>query len=141
MRTTDFLDTRDLNEKREELKTQIFDAFIEEFPQYEEITESYEDINFDEEEIQGFLDLWNDEIEEIKEIDNIEDECSEFNFGETLINEDYFTEYVKELLTDCGYISSDFPHWIEINWEETASNVMQEYSELEYQGQTFYFRS
>jgi len=137
----DYLDTRDLEEKRNNLKEEIFNAFIEEFPQYEEMTESYEDIKQDEEEIQGFLDLWNTEIEEIEAIDSIENECSEFFHGETLINEDCFEEYVKELLTDCGYISKDFPYWIEIDWSSTSENVKQDYSDLEYQGETYYFRS
>ncbi|WP_439132419.1 hypothetical protein [Polaribacter sp.] len=137
----DYLDTRDLEEKRNDLKEQIFNAFIEEFPQYEEITESYEDIKQDKEEITSFIDLWNTEIEEIEEINEIENDCSEFYYGETLINENYFEEYVKDLLTDCGYISKDFPHWVEIDWNSTAENVQQDYSQCDYQGETFYFRS
>lgn len=136
----DYLDTRDLAETMENLKDEVFCAFIEEFPQYEEITESYEDIKQNEEEIQSFLDLWKNEIEEIEEIQEIENNCSEFSFGEALINGNYFEEYVKDLLTDCGYISRDFPHWIEIDWEATSENIKQDYSEIEYKNETYYFR-
>ena len=58
-----------------------------------------------------------------------------------MIEEDDFEDYVRELLVDCGYISKDFPYWIEIDWEATSENVKQDYSELEYKGETYYFRS
>lgn len=38
----------------------------------------------------------------------------------TLIRDSYFTEYAEELVTDCGYISKDFPHWIAVDWDATA---------------------
>ena len=38
------LDTRDLAERRDELKQEILDSFLENFPHYEEMTESFEDI-------------------------------------------------------------------------------------------------
>lgn len=135
------IDTRDLIERRDELKQNILDSFLEIFPQYEDQTEEYEDILFDEEEIQSWKEDWEDEIKEIEEINNIEDECREFDFGETLIREDEWEDYVKDLLEDCGYIPKDFPSWIEIDWDATANNVKQDYSEVEYQGDTYYFRA
>ena len=47
-----YLDTRDLIEERDNLKQQILDSFLENFPHYEEMTESFEDIRFEEEEIE-----------------------------------------------------------------------------------------
>ena len=44
-------------------------------------------------------------------------------------------------LKGCGYISDDFPSWIEIDWEATAENVKQDYSELEYEGETYFYRA
>ena len=38
-------------------------------------------------------------------------------------------DFTQNLLDDLGYIPKDFPSWIEIDWEATASNVMQEYIE------------
>jgi len=46
------IDTRNLIEKREALKQEILDSFLEHFPHYEEMTESFEDIRFEEEEIE-----------------------------------------------------------------------------------------
>ena len=137
----DCIDTRDLIEKRDELKQQILDSFLETFEHYEDRTECFEDILFEEEEIQNWKEDWLDEIAEICEIDKIEDELgSEFDYGVTLVHEDYFEEYAKELLIDCGYISKDFPSWIEIDWEATANNVKQDYTGVEYQGETYYGR-
>jgi len=137
----DYIDTRDLIEKRDELKQQILDSFLETFKHYEDQTECFDDILFEEEEIQNWKEDWLDEIAEICEIEKIEDELgSEFEYGVTLIHEDYFEEYTEELLIDCGYISKDFPSWIEIDWEATANNVKQDYTEVEYQGETYYGR-
>lgn len=137
----DILDTRDLAEKREELKQQILEDFLENFPQYEEMTESYEDIRFEEEELENWFDDWYKEKEEIEEIDQIERECSEFKHGEALINQTDFTFYCEELCEDIGYISKDLPHWIEIDWYATADNMKADYSECEYCGETYLYRS
>lgn len=135
------IDTRDLAEKRDELKQEILDSFLENFPHYEEMTESFEDILFEEEEIESWKQDWQEEINQITCIDEVEDEIgSEFDFGVTLIPEDDFTDYVEDLLKGCGYISDDFPSWIEIDWEATAENVKQDYSELEYEGGTYFYR-
>lgn len=134
------MDSRDLIEKREELKQQVLDSFNETFPQYE--TDYFEDILFEEEEIQSWKEDWLDEIVEITDIEKLEDEVnsSEWLYGIYFIKEDEFTDYVEELLKDCGYISKDFPSWIEIDWSSTADNVRQDYSEVKYQGITYLYR-
>ena len=137
-----YIDTRDLIETRDELKQEILDSFLEDFPHYEEMTESFEDIRFEEEEVQGWRDVWQEEIDQISRIGEIEDEIgSEFDFGVTLIPEDDFTNYIEDFLEDIGYIPKDFPSWIEIDWEATAENVKQDYSELEYEGETYLYRA
>lgn len=136
------LDTRDLAEKRDELKESIFNSFIENFPQYEEQTSSFDDILLDEEEIESWKEDFEDELKEIEEIDTIENAIgSEFGYGEQLIDVDDFTEYTEELCTDLGYISKDFPSWIEIDWEATAKNVESDYTEFTYQGTQYLVRS
>lgn len=137
-----YINTRDLIETRDELKQEVLDSFLEDFPHYEEMTESFEDISFEEEEIESWKKVWQDEIDQISCIDEIEDEIgSEFDFGVTLIPEDVFKDYIEDFLKDCGYISDDFPSWIEIDWEATAENVGQDYSELDYEGKTYLYRA
>ena len=136
------LDTRDLSKRREELKEEILDSFLENFPHYQEMTESFEDIRFEEEEIQSWKEDFEDELKEIEEIDTIENELgSEFDYGVALVDVDDFEEYVEDLLDELGYIPKDFPSWIEIDWEATANNVRQDYTEVEYQGKSYLGRS
>ncbi len=58
----------------------------------------------------------------------------------TLISEVYFVEYAQELCQDIGAIPDDFPSYIEIDWEVTARNIQMDYSEVEIDGMTYYFR-
>ena len=136
------LDTRDLIEERNDLKQQILDSFLETFEHYAEQTETFEDILFEEEEIQSWKEGFEDELKEIEEIDTLEDEINSYagdNFddGVYLIDAD---DFVEQDLKDCGYIPKDFPTWIEIDWVATAENVRQDYSEVEFRGTTYLFR-
>ena len=133
-----YIDTRNLAERREALKQEILDSFLENFPHYEEMTESFEDIRFEEEEIESWKEYFEEELKEIEEIDDVENEFgSEFEYGVTLVDVDDFEEYVEELLEDIGYIPKDFPSWIEIDWESTANNVKIDYMEVTYQGNSY----
>ena len=133
-----YIDTRNLAERREALKQEILDSFLENFPHYEEMTESFEDIRFEEEEIESWKEDFEDELKEIEEIDDVENELgSEFEYGVTLVDVDDWEEYVEELLEDTGYIPKDFPSWIEIDWEATANNVKIDYTEVTYQGNSY----
>lgn len=140
-----YIDTRDLSDKRDSLKEQILEdfniRFKTELTDFDDI-ESYLEDEAPEDKRNDFEIYWKDEYKEIKDIDEVENEVgSEFVYGCTLIEEDDFEDYVKELLVDCGYIPQDLPSWIEIDWEITSNNVRKDYSELEYQGETYYFRS
>ena len=136
------LDTRNLIETRDELKQEILDSFLENFPHYEEMTESFEDIRFEEEEIESWKEDFEDELKEIEEIDDVENELgSEFEYGVTLVDVDDWEEFVEQDLEDIGYIPKDFPSWIEIDWKATANNVRQNYTEVTYQGNSYLGRS
>ena len=137
-----YIDTRYLAERREALKQEILDSFLENFPHYEEMTESFEDIRFEEEEIESWKEDFEDGLKEIEEIDDVENELgSEFEYGVTLVDVDDWEEYVEELLEDIGYIPKDFPSWIEIDWEATANNVKVDYTEVTYQGNSYLGRA
>ena len=132
------LDTRNLAERREALKQEILDSFLENFPHYEEMTESFEDIRFEEEEIESWKEYFEDELKEIEEIDDVENELgSEFEYGVTLVDVDDWEEFVEQDLEDIGYIPKDFPSWIEIDWESTANNVTVDYMEVTYHGNSY----
>ena len=144
------IDTRDLIETRNDLKEQILndfnDKFNTEFDDFGEvILEKLESKNFeyiDKEAMEEFKIYWSNEYAHIEEIDNIENECEEFECGCTLVDEYNFEEYAEEELEQCGYFDKDFPQWIKnnINWEGIASDMKQDYSEVDYQGTTYLYR-
>jgi hypothetical protein len=68
-------------------------------------------------------------------------ECDSWDDGEALIRYSYFTAYAQELVTDIGDLPKDIPHYLEIDWNATARNIKQDYSELSFDGVTYYIRS
>lgn len=136
------LDSRDLIEKRTEDKQDILDSFLDTFPHYEDMTDTFEDIRFEEEEIESWKEEWLYELNSIREIDELEDNISssEWDYGLNLIEEGEFEDYCEELVIDCGYIPKDFPTWIEIDWSTTVNNIKQDYSEVEFRGEFFLYR-
>lgn len=58
----------------------------------------------------------------------------------TLIRDSYFVEAMQELCEDIGAVSKDVPVWLEIDWEKTADNLRQDYSSVEYDGVTYWYR-
>ena len=137
------LDTRDLAERREALKQEILDSFLENFPHYEEMTESFEDIRFEEEEIESWKEDFEDELKKIEEIDDVENELgSEFEYGVTLVDVDDFEDYCEELMEEFGYINKDTPQLIKnnIDYKGIAEDMKQDYSEVVFRGTTYLYR-
>lgn len=58
----------------------------------------------------------------------------------TLIPEEDFVDYVEELVSDIGDLPREIPSYIVIDWQRTADNVRYDYDEVDYQGNTYYFR-
>ena len=38
-------------------------------------------------------------------------------------------EFAESFVSDCGYVHTDLPYWIKIDWEETWENLSYDYSE------------
>lgn len=60
----------------------------------------------------------------------------------TLIREDGFTDYCRELLQDCGMLPNNLPSFIEfnINWDGVTDDMKQDYSCVEIDGDTYWYR-
>lgn len=138
------IDTRDLADKREELQTDLvnsfndfFDTEIEDFGDLMKYIDDSEN-----EDVQEWRDDNSDDFEHIEEIDELEDEISEFPYGETLILEDDFIEYCEELVGDC-YDLTHVPGFIKdnIDWEGVASDVSADYTNVTYQGESYLVRA
>lgn len=138
------LDTRDLAERREALKQEILDSFLENFPHYEEMTESFEDIRFEEEEIESWKEDFEDELKEIEEIDDVENKLdSRFEYGVTLVDVEDFEDYCEELMEEIGYINKDTPQLIKnkIDYKGIAEDIKCDYTKVTYQGNNYLGRS
>lgn len=139
--TDDMLDVRDLIERYEELESER-DSFFEDRGLPDSEHGNAHNIIWEEWEK-------SDEAKELQQLQDILDELKGNGGDEqwqgdwypvTLINSDYFTEYTEELLKDCGYIPKDLPSWIELDWEKTADNVKVDYTTIDIDDETFYYR-
>ena len=99
------------------------------------------------EELQAMKDSMQQDVDEGKELDMLREfaaEASQYSsdweYGETLIHADYFTEYCMIILKDCGDLPTNIPWYIVIDEEATAENLKSDYVELELDGQTYYMR-
>jgi antirestriction protein len=93
-------------------------------------------------ELEAEADLDEDEIAERDELRALVDEIPDnWSDGETLIHEDYFVEYAKELAEDTT--DARYWHWplCHIDWEAAADALKADYSAVEYQGATYYVRA
>lgn len=66
--------------------------------------------------------------------------AADWEYGEILIRDDYFTDYAREMLEDCNTIPRDLPSWVEIDWEATARNVRMDYAAVDFDGVTYWIR-
>lgn len=85
-----------------------------------------------------------DESAELAALEKLAEEAEgyadDWTHGVTLIRDDYFTDYARELLEDCGTIPRDLPTWVEIDWEATARNVRMDYTYVNFGGVTYWVR-
>ena len=139
-----YLDTRDLQEQIDNLESEI-----------EELNEDLEDLDKDlgmcgseieilstKHEIYKFQEQLQDLRDELQPLLDLKaEDIPEWDDGATLIPESDWEEYVEDLLKDCGYISNDVPWWIVIDWPATADNVAVDYSTVDYDGDTYYYRN
>lgn len=155
---TDIIDSRDIIERIDELEIleqDIKDAKEElaeidaEDPEvwgdcYDEDRQTRRDALAEAE-----ADFTAEEREELETLRELQDEASsaaDWQYGETLIHEDYFTDYIKELVDDCyempkGFESGAWP-WrhMAMDWEAAAEEAKQDYFTAEYDGHTYYIR-
>lgn len=85
-----------------------------------------------------------DEEEELTELKQLAAKAElyvdDWEHGAALIRESYFTEYAMDLLADIGELPRDIPWYIVVDEESTAENIKQDYTELTFDGTTFYAR-
>lgn len=127
-----YLDSRDLIERRDELLEEKGVADLDDDDDSAEVLDAVGKLN-------GFTEEQQDELTELEAVISEigEDYASD---GVTLIPESEFVEYVEEMLKDCGELPRDIPHYIVIDWDATADNVKQDYSEVAFDEGTYLYR-
>ena len=84
------------------------------------------------------------EHDQLVELKELQSECEEISpdweYGVTLIEYTYFTEYIKELVEDCYMGHGQMPDFVAIDWERTAETCKIDYTEVECFGSTYYIR-
>lgn len=164
--TEDVLDSRDIIARFDELETEI-DALKEELANneeaYNEKKEELEDnvsmeleqklkdeLEALKEDVNGSRqnvdDWWESEGEEYRMLEEAIEKFGgygDWDYGETLIHEDYWVEYVEELCKEVGDVPSDLPWYIAdcIDWEAVADNIAVDYMTEEIKGNTYYMRN
>ena len=135
-----YLDTRELQERLEELE-EMRESYIRDNSQNHESEEE------SEEEFTRLSIEWSkdnvEEAEELEELISLRDEIgSEWKHGVTLIPEDDFEEYAKQLAEDLGMIneSASWPNNC-IDWERAARELQMDYSSTTFQGTEYLYRS
>jgi hypothetical protein len=114
------LDTRDLQDRMNEIEMDLETLEMTE-AEREALREELTALQTLQEEVEGYS-------------------SDDWRHGIQLIPEEVFAEYCQELLEDCGDIPRDLPSYIVIDWEETASNLRVDYTEVDYEGTTYLFR-
>jgi hypothetical protein len=136
--TQDIIDSRDVIariEYLEDLKTAA-----------EEDEDAETTLMSDGEEVKTNADFDTDEYEELKALQALADEASgyapDWQYGEALIRDSYFTEYAQELAEDIGAVNCDasWPNQY-IDWERAADALKADYTSVDFDGVDYWVRS
>ena len=144
------IDTRDLYKRQQELQSEL-ETLQDAVSDAQESLDECQDTDEQEaladtlNEATAELEDWQSEYqEELDELNDLESEVGdEWMHGETLIPADGFADYARDLAEDLhGNAIRDaawpFDH---IDWEAATDDLKSDYSEVEYQGTTYLFRS
>ena len=169
--TDKVIDSRDVIARIEELQDMKFDAEIARDEELQEAKEAREEEIADgafnsenlkdidsipvEEDDDVFYDgtpnltEWGfdeNDYEELAMLQELAGEASgyatDWKYGETLIHEDYFVDYCRQLVQDIGDLPKDLPSYIEnnIDWDGVADDLKMDYTSVNFGGETYYVR-
>lgn len=121
--TADILDSRDIIDRIATLQRER-DNFAQ------EVGPEWHDVNPEDAAELAALEALQEEAEGY---------CPDWKHGATLIRDSYFTDYMQELLEDIGGVPKDMPEYLVIDWDATARNIQQNYTEVDFDGVAYWF--
>ena len=114
----DVIDSRDIIERIEELE-----SFIE-----DNVNENSDDIT-----------EWKEELRILAELaEEGENYSPDWEFGSQLIHEDYFEQYMDDMLEDIGDIPRNLPCYLTITIDYDA--LKMDYTSIDFNGETYFVR-
>ena len=150
---SELIDSRDVISELESMESDretLVDAVEGAEEDLEAAKDAGEDTQAEEEALEEArleLEAWDEENGEDLEVlkalnEEGEGATSEWIHGETLIHEDYFPEYAEELCKDIGDIPRESPWYIadHIDWEGVADELKVDYTEIDFDGDTYLIR-
>jgi len=129
-----YLYVRDLQNERDELSEELYDLEVA----VEEAKDVIDDAEGEPSDYElAALDEANDALkvfdhERLKELDYL---LSEVDRDSTLVDENGFEDYVRDILEDQGI---DIPHWVVVDWEATCKNVAMDYTVVSFDDEDWY---
>lgn len=90
-----------------------------------------------------------DEAEELANLENLLSQCAGYGddhewegnyYPSILIADDYFPDYAREFAENIGAVSLENASWIVIDWNATAEGMKRDYSSVDYDGSTYWYR-
>lgn len=136
----DVLDSRDLQERIEELETEL-EALTEDLDAAEEENDEAA-VNDAEQAIEEWKEENQEEIDALTALKDCCWDCG-WRYGIAFIAEEDFEAYAQDLASDLygEEIRNESWPFDCIDWERAAGALRQDYSSIDYQGTTYLFRS
>ena len=104
-------DGHDKDEMQEFIETHGHKDFVLYYEDYARMVEEY-----DQETVDSFI-----EVFDLMDVEHLNDAyMGHYNSG---------AEFAESFVSDVGYIQTDLPYWIAIDWEETWENLSYDYTE------------
>jgi hypothetical protein len=151
----DIIDSRDVIARIEELEAErqaLHDAVDEAAEAIEAFegdlkSEAFDTLHDAHDKARNAMNEWgeSDEGKELAALKALADEAEgyapDWRYGEALIRDSYFTEYAQQLADDIGAINSD-ASWPNncIDWERAARELQMDYTQVEFDGVTYWIR-
>lgn len=86
--------------------------------------------------------LEQEELTALRELASEGETLADWPHGETLIRDSYFEDYARELADDIGAIDSNASWPLNhIDWKAAAEELQVDYTEIDYDGVTYWARS
>lgn len=88
-----------------------------------------------------------DDFNTLNELVSEGESSPDWSYGETLIHESYFEDYIKDMINECWEMPKeiDSGKWpwrhMEMNWADAAEEAKQDYMTISFGDETYYIRA